>query len=175
MPIQDVVVELNRLREKGVIVEYAIGGAVAAHVYVEVTSTEDIDVFVALAPADSSSLAPLSHIYAELIAHGARISGPYLEIGEWPVQFLANDEELYAEAVRSAVTLPLAGQMGRVMRPEYLAVIALQTGRAKDHIRLLQFLNMPADFDRKVFEALVSRFGLLPSWNTFQSKFGTGA
>jgi len=34
MPIQDVVVELNRLREKGVIVEYAIGGAVAAQVYV---------------------------------------------------------------------------------------------------------------------------------------------
>lgn len=42
----------------------------------------------------------------------------------------------------------------------YLAAIALQTGRAKDHARLLQFIETAA-INAEEFQGLVRRHGLL--------------
>ena len=46
VPFQEVISELNRVREAGLIEEYAIGGAVGALAYLEAAATEDVDVFV---------------------------------------------------------------------------------------------------------------------------------
>jgi len=53
---------------------------------------------------------------------------------------------------------------------EYLAALALQTGRAKDKARLLQFIEAHA-LDRKKFEELVERHGLTDTWREFQRQF----
>lgn len=55
---------------------------------------------------------------------------------------------------------------------EPLAAIALQTGRAKDKSRLLQFVESGVlDADR--FEAILLRHGLREKWLTFERQFLT--
>lgn len=170
MAIEDVVSELNRLQAVGLIAEYAIGGAVAAQAYIAPMSTEDVDVFIVIPGDEATSLTPLRLIYPDLISHGAKLNGPYVEIGGWPVQFLATQEPLYADAISSARTMAFGGQSGRVMGPEHLAAIALNTGRAKDSLRLLEFLKTGA-LDATVFGGLIERFGLAEEWEQFQLKF----
>jgi hypothetical protein len=121
MPIEEVVSELNRLHAEGTIAEYAIGGAVAAQAYIAPMSTEDIDVFVIFAGAEASTLAPLQPLYTDLIPRGAKVNGPYLEIGGWPVQFLPAADPLYESAIAEARSIPFGDQSARVMGPEHLA------------------------------------------------------
>jgi hypothetical protein len=62
------------------------------------------------------------------------------------------------------------GLSARVFTPEYLAAIALQTGRAKDKARLLQFIEAHA-LDRTKFEELVECHQLVDRWREFQRQF----
>ena len=61
-------------------------------------------------------------------------------------------------------SIPTAAAQNRfspiVSGAEYLAAIALQTARAKDKARLLQFIEAPHALDRTKFEELVERHGL---------------
>jgi len=53
----------------------------------------------------------------------------------------------------------VAGTSVRVFTAEHLAAVALQTGRAKDKARLLQFIEAGVlDSDR--FQAILTRHGL---------------
>jgi hypothetical protein len=53
---------------------------------------------------------------------------------------------------------------------EHLADIALQTGRARDKARLLQFVEAGAlDPDR--FQAILARNDLLDRWRQFERQF----
>jgi hypothetical protein len=58
----------------------------------------------------------------------------------------------------------------RVFTAEHLAAIALQTGRAKDKARLLQFIEAGA-LDAARFQTIVARHGLVERWRQFQQQF----
>ncbi|RPJ17161.1 MAG: hypothetical protein EHM30_04395 [Desulfobacteraceae bacterium] len=59
------------------------------------------------------------------------------------------DSPLVEEALTEAVQSDVDGEPAWVFRPEYLATIALQTGRAKDKNRLLEFIEQKAlDLER---------------------------
>ena len=58
----------------------------------------------------------------------------------------------------------------RVFTAEHLAAIALQTGRAKDKARLLQFIESAA-LDAARFQALLTRHGLMDAWQRFERQF----
>jgi len=58
----------------------------------------------------------------------------------------------------------------RVFTAEHLAAIALQTGRAKDKARLLQFIETAA-LDRARFQAILSRHGLQEAWQRFEKQY----
>ena len=75
-------------------------------------------------------------------------------------------------AVQSAqaVEKDVAGMPARAFTAEHLAAIALQTGRAKDKARLLQFIETGA-LDAARFQAIISRHGLLEAWNRFEKQF----
>jgi hypothetical protein len=74
------------------------------------------------------------------------------------------------EALANAAEMQVDGLSARVFTAEYLAAIALQTGRAKDKARLLQFIEAHA-LDRKKFEELVERHQLGDKWRQFQKQF----
>jgi hypothetical protein len=59
------------------------------------------------------------------------------------------------------------------MRAEHLVAIALQTGRAKDHIRILQFLEQGA-VDRSKLQEVLKKFNLADKWAQFERKYLEG-
>ena len=170
MKIQDVIVMLNQLERDGVIQRYAIGGAVGATFYLEPVSTFDVDVFVAFKPRQESIIVSPAPIFDYLKRAGCNMEGEHIVISGWPVQFLPANGPLLEDALDSAVEVDVEGVPARVLTAEFLAAVALQTGRAKDKARLLQFIEAHA-LDRKKFEQLVERHGLTNKWREFQRQF----
>jgi hypothetical protein len=171
MSLKHVFAEIEALRTAAIIRNYALGGAVGATYYVEPAATQDVDIFVAFTDDTSSTLAPLGPIYEFLIGRGATIDAGHVVISGWPVQFLPVAGALLEEALNASRDADLEGQPLRVFSAEHLAAIALDTGRAKDKIRLTQFLEWN-DFDRSRFESIVQRHGLVAKWRDFRQAFG---
>jgi len=170
MKIQDVIVTLNRMETEGVIKRYAIGGAVGATFYLEPVSTLDVDVFIAFKPQQESIIISPAPIFDYLKRFGCKMEGEYIVISGWPVQFLPANGPLLEEAFDRAVEVDVEGVPARVLTAEYLAAIALQTGRARDKARVLQFIEAGA-LDSAKFERLLERHQLLDKWREFQRQF----
>ena len=131
---------LNQLVADHVIERYAIGGAIGASFYMEATQTEDVDVFVFLAPS-ASGLLSLTPVYDALVVLGGSIEREYVRFAEWPVQILPDANELVREAIRTAVETEYDGIPTRVFTAEHLCAVALRTGRTKDYLRVAMFLE----------------------------------
>jgi hypothetical protein len=160
---------LNQMQADGVISHYAIGGAVGATFYLEPAATLDVDVFVLLSHP-SGVLVSLRPIYEYLKARGGIEDREHIVLGDWPVQFLVPANELEREAVAASVPVDVEGVRTWVMLAEHLVAIALSTGRAKDHIRVLQFIKDKA-VDQVMLRAILEKHGLLLKWKQFQHKY----
>lgn len=170
MSIREVIDVLNQMEADGVIDRYAIGGAVGATFYLEPVATLDIDVFVAFQPEPGQLLVTPRPILDYLAARGCSMKGEYVMIAGWPVQFLPPTGPLVDEALAEAVQADVDGIPARVFSAEHLAAIALQTGRAKDKGRVLQFLEEEAlILDR--FQGIVRHHGLTEPWTKFARQF----
>jgi hypothetical protein len=163
---------LNQMQADGVISHYAIGGAVGATFYLEPAATLDVDIFVLL-PHIASRLVSLTPIYEYLKARGGIEHREHIILDKWPVQFLVPSDELEREAIAAAIPVNVDGVRTWVMLAEYLVAIALRTGRAKDHIRVLQFIKEKA-VDVATLQGILERHGLSSQWATFQ-KYVQGA
>lgn len=166
---------INQLKKEGIIERYAIGGAVAATRYIEPIQTFDLDVFVVL-PADvfdlpsPSGLVLITPIYTYLTQRGYAPQGEFIVIEGWPVQFLPVYNELVEEALDRAVDVDFGSTPTRVLSAEHLAAIMLDTGRPKDHARLVQFFEHDA-VNQAALDDIVSRHGLTARWESFQKRF----
>jgi hypothetical protein len=78
---------LNELERDGVIIRYAIGGAMTATFYVEPVLTFDLDIFVLL-PRSVGPLLPLTPVYEALRQRGYMEADEYVTIEGVPVLFL---------------------------------------------------------------------------------------
>ena len=161
---------LNQMERDGVIKRYAIGGAVGATFYLEPISTLDVDVFIAFKPQQESIIVSPAPIFDYLKGFGCKMEDEYIVISGWPVQFLPASGRLLEEALTEAAQVDVEGVPARVCSPEYLAAIALQTGRAKDKARLLQFVEAGV-LDSARFEQLVDRHQLTDKWQQFKQQF----
>lgn len=161
------------MQTDGIIGQYAIGGAVGATFYLEPVATLDIDVFVSFQKASAGELISLSPIYDYLTARGHKTEGEYIVIGGWPVQFLPPGNALVEEALAQAVETDLEGVPTRVMTAEHLTAIALETGRGKDHARILQFVES-GTLEADKLDAILKRHGLVEKWERFGDKFLKG-
>src|SRR5689334_9338012 len=127
------------MQSAGVIGKYAIGGAVAATFYLEPAATLDVGIFAELPESVQGSLVSWKPIYDHLQAQGCQTTGEYIAVAEWPVQFLIPASPLEVEALGKAICAEVEETSTWVMTAEHLVAIALQTGRVKDHNRILQF------------------------------------
>lgn len=172
--ISQVIAMINRLEEDGVIERYAIGGAVGATFYLEPVATLDVDIFVVFRSDARGRLLSLQPIFDYLIARGGVIEGEYVIIAGWPVQFLPATSPLVEEALIDAVTVDVVAMPARVFTAEHLAAVALQTGRSKDKVRLLQFIESGV-LDAERFQSILARHGLSDRWREFERTFLSGA
>ncbi len=170
MKIEEVIRTVNQMKADDVIANYAIGGAVGATFYLEPVSTLDVDIFIEVHAMAGSSIISLDPIFSYLREHACKMEGEYVIISGWPVQFLPPTGPLIEEALARAVEVDVQGIPARVFTAEHLGAIALQTGRAKDKARLLQFIEARA-LDRSGFEEIISRYGLAYQWQKFQQQF----
>jgi hypothetical protein len=149
---------LNRMREGGVFQSYAIGGGIAALFYIEPLPTFDMDAFVLLAH-DPVPLVSLSPIYSWLEERGYKAQGEHVVIEGIPVHFIPAYNPLIVEAVREAADKRYGNSTARVLAPEYLMAIMIQSGRSRDRERLIRFME-EAEFSLDLLDRLLTEHGL---------------
>ena len=159
---------LNKLVGVGVIDSYAIGGAVAAIYYIEPFDTADLDIFFSVTTQESIVL--LTPIYDHLKQLGYHPRGEFVEIEDWPVQFLPAYNPLTEEALARAQQIKFGRTPTRVMRAEHLVAIMLDTGRPKDMARISMFIEQSA-FDVDALLGILKRHRLMTKWKDYRKRF----
>jgi hypothetical protein len=162
---------LNDLERAGVLSRYAIGGAMGATFYAEPVLTFDLDVFVVL-PQTRGGLLTLEPLYEALRARGFREQDECVNIEGVPVQFLPAYNVLLEEALAEARETLYEATPTRVLRPEHLLAIALQTGRDKDRERV-RLLRDQARLDQPYLKNVLTRHKLEDRWSQWTSSAQT--
>jgi hypothetical protein len=159
---------LNDLRGERVITEYALFGAVAQMRYTEPVATLDADVLVVVPSPERLDV--LTPIYEFCARRGYAVEGESVRVGAWPVQFIPVFSALTQEALEKADTAEFEGVPFRVVRADYLAVIALSVGRAKDFTRVLALLES-GSVAAEGIAIVAQRHGLSEAWTRFKTRF----
>jgi hypothetical protein len=168
--IKEVIETINRMQAASVIERYAIGGAVGATFYLEPVATLDVDVFVEFHTEPGSQMISPEPIFRYLRDRGCTMEGEHIVIAGWPIQFLPAGSALVQEALAKAVENDVEGTPARVFTAEHLGAIALETGRAKDKARVLQFIEADA-IDLDQVQEILARHGLAGAWEQFERQF----
>ena len=159
---------LNMMVEVFVIKNYAIFGAIAQMRYTEAVATMDADILVSL-PEDSG-LDVLGPIYTFCKNKGFLPEGEAIRIGDWPVQFIPVFNPLSEYALDTAEEIELEGVQTRVASAVSLALMALQTGRIKDHLRIEALMEASAVTRDQISEQ-AGDFDLSEKWNRYQDRY----
>jgi hypothetical protein len=159
---------LNEMQSSGVIQNYALFGAIAQMRYTEPVVTLDVDDLVDVPAQDRIDV--LAGICEFCAANEYQPEGEAIQVAAWPVPFVPVFSPLTREAMEQAETADFEGVPLRVVRADYLAVIALSAGRAKDHERILALLESGAASQEKV-ASLARRHGLAAAWQRFVKRF----
>jgi len=154
--------------DEGVIKNYAVFGAVAQMRYTEAVVTIDADILVVV--PDAKRMDVLSPIYEFCLKRGYQPEGESIRVGAWPVQFIPTFDPLTESAVADAEVGDMDGEPFRVVKADYLAVIALGVGRPKDFTRILSLIEAGATTVDAICR-LAGKHGLAPAWQTFQERF----
>lgn len=159
---------LNEMLRAGVILDYAVFGAIAQMRYTEAVATLDADILVAIPPGGNLDL--LRPILDYCAAHGYTSEGEAIRVGDWPVQFIPAFNAITEEAMREAQTGEIDGVPLRVLRADHLALIALSTARPKDFARILSLLEAKVITVEELAK-LSARHGLAAEWQRFHRRF----
>jgi hypothetical protein len=170
MGIRQAIEMINQMQSDGVINRYAIGGAVGATFYLEPVATLDVDIFVEFHTEPGSRIVSPEPILKYLRARGCTMEGDHVVIAGWPVQFLPASGPLLQEALAAAMEKDVDGTPARVFTAEHIAAIALDTGRAKDKARVLQFIEAGV-LDLERLQEILGRHGLSGRWQEFERQF----
>jgi hypothetical protein len=168
-----------KLKEKGVIANYAIAGAVAALNYVEPFLTAYLDILIAVAEFEKRSsglilLGPLEQALAKM-GYTERSDVGYLVEG-WPIQFLPVASPLDQEALDRAIEVDVAAAgetplKARCLRAEHVVATAVRVGRPKDWARVAEFLVQHA-VDLRSLRDVLERHHLMDAWRSFCLRAG---
>ncbi len=167
-PMKKIAQLLNEMVDAGVITAYALFGALAQIRYTEPVATLDADVLVGVPVPDKVDV--LSDLYRFCATKGYQSEGESIRVGDWPVQFIPVFSPLTREAMQNAETTDYEGVHFRVVGADYLAVIALSAGRAKDMTRILALLES-GSVTAETVAALADRHGMRDAWKRFQMRF----
>lgn len=157
--ILDVYRVVDSMRTEGVVQNYAVGGGMGALFYTETTLTFDVSVFVSI--AQQGLLVDLTPIYSWAKTKGFEVRDEYLILHGVPVQVLVANVGLETEAVERAVEMGVSKV--RVMRPEYLVALYLQTGGDKRRGRARDLFAQDA-VNSEALKDVLTRYNLMDKW-----------
>lgn len=159
---------INQMVTDGIIECYAVGGATAAFFYIEPDTTYDVDIFCVLRTFEANAIDMLAPIYEYLGNKGYRPEAEAILIEGVAVQFLPVFNPLNEEAVERAREFDYEGVPVRVMSPEHLVAIMLDTGRSKDYVRIARFIEADA-VDRETLLDILAQHKLKQKWTALQN------
>ncbi len=148
---------INEMYEKGILKDYAIGGAVATIFYTEPFLTRDIDIFFIL--PEKKGIIALTPFYSFLSAKGYKTYQEYIMIGETPIQFIPATTELEIEALKNAIDVKVKDIKTRVLKPEYLIAIFLKVSRSKDKEKIRMLIEQ-AEIDKRLLSNILDKYKL---------------
>ena len=168
--MKKVIEVMNELKEKGLIKDYAVGGAIAALRWVEPFFTQDLDIFVILEKeANKQGLIILSPIYEYLKNKGYIWEKHWIIIEGVPVDIFPADI-LEKKAIEEATEIEYEGIKTKVMTPEYLIALFLRTNREKDK-RKIQMLLDQTEINVKKLNKILTDHGLKERFIKFQRRY----
>jgi hypothetical protein len=160
---------ISHAQSEGLFSSYAIGGGIAALFYIEPVATFDLDVFIIL-PEPSGPIISLSPLYSWLEKRGYQPSKEQVIIEGIAVQFIPVYNDLVKDGVLHAVEKAYGVTTTRVLRPEYLIALMVQTFRPKDKDRLLKFLGeTPIDFP--LLDSILNKHNLKHVFDGFREQY----
>lgn len=157
------------MQAEGLFVSYAIAGGIAALFYIEPITTFDLDVFIIL-PDTAGPLISLAPIYSWLNQKNYRSEKEQIVIEGVPVQFIPVFNDLIKDSVLAAVVKKYGQISTRVLRPEHLVAIMLQTARPKDLERLIKFVEQ-ANIETELLEQILTKHQLTDNFKNFKKRF----
>jgi hypothetical protein len=170
--MKETIAIINQMEADGIIGKYAIGGAIGALFYTEVTNTQDVDIFISFNDVSKTDLDPMRPIFDYLRNLKYEMKGEHFSIEGWSVEFLPTVGALYDEALDQATEVEWYGVKTRVMTSEHLMAIALNTGRQKDFDRIDIFKENML-FAPKKLEDILQRHHLIEKWNALGHRLAT--
>jgi len=153
---------INQLKEEGIIKSYSIAGAVASIFYVEPVTTYDLDVFIVLAD-NGNLLVSLAPIYDWFRNKGYEFDKEHVLIMGVPVQFIPVYNKLVNEALENSIDKKYGETVVKVISPEYLIAIMLDTFRTKDKERILRFLE-EAEINNEKLDSPLKKYDLVEKY-----------
>ncbi len=155
------------LKNKKVILDYAIGGGIAVLYYVEPLLTYDLDIFFVPIEESIDVLAP---IYKYLKEKGYKTQREHIIIEGIPTQFIPVYNELVREAVQNSTEVKYGKIKTNVLGLEYLIAVMLQTYRAKDRERIIKIFE-EAKVDLKLLKKLLKKYNLYGKYTEFRGLY----
>lgn len=147
-----------KLKEEGVIKDYAVAGAVASIFYTEPVTTYDLDIIIVLSKNDNT-LISLSPVYDWFKNKGYGFDKEHILIEGVPVQFIPVYNELVEEALKNSLEKKFGETIIKVMSPEYLIAVMLNTFRQKDKERILRFME-ESEVNQEILNLLLEKYNL---------------
>ncbi|MCH7746026.1 MAG: nucleotidyltransferase [Chloroflexi bacterium] len=136
MGFEEAIGALNKLKQRKVIKDYVVIGAVAATAYMEPVFTEGLDIVV-LVETDQEYYETFSRVaeYAE------EMEGMHHIFGGIPVQmFPTTIKPLYRDALENARRTRIGKRRVKIASPEHLIIFFLEAFRDRDRIRIHSLL-----------------------------------
>ncbi len=167
----EVVDVVKEMMEDGIVMDYAIGGAVAAILHYEPFSTFDLDIFILINDPSDSLVLDMTKIYDFVRTKGFDFDHEFVMIHGWPVQFVeASHDALWVEAVEKAERMEIDAREVNVIDAEHLAAMWIQAGRRKD-IRKIEMFDEAQKMNADILKSLLKRYDLLGKWKQSQHNF----
>ncbi len=140
--IEKVIGVLEDMTEKGIILDFAVGGAFAATLLNEPIATVDLDIFFLLAEGGDELILSLDAIYRYAEENGFQFDHEFINIFGWLVQFVeASRNDLWREAIESANMVEVGHHKIPVIDAVHLVSMWLLAGRARDYQKIAIFLD----------------------------------
>jgi hypothetical protein len=99
------------------------------------------------------------------------MKGEHFYVEGFPVQFLPTGKDLLDEAIDEANEFQLAEEViVRVMTPEHLVAVMLNTGRLKDYLRIGVFLQHKV-VNLEALQSVLAKHNLTEKWQSNINKF----
>ena len=156
---------INELQKEGIIRKYAVGGGIAAIIYIEPVLTYDLDILY-IPEKEEKGLIDISPIYKFCEEKGYKFEREHIIINEIPVQFIPVYNKLVQEAVEQSVEVEYQNISINVLKPEYSIAIMIQTFRQKDKERIIKFLEQTKT-DQNLLQNILKKYDLEEKYNRF--------